>query len=342
MGNTYQGIYIRDTLKDTGEIPSVQTPTYSPDIICYQNNLLTSDLARETYDKYICMSFINHRVNNIFVRARNISDKTLQGKVKAYYASLNILYNPAKWTAMMTASNQNIVNLVVDASRDVPPGSVAVVEEAFQLDYIGDSKQHYCMLAVCNNVDGSWIELPQSFSGDAELWRFLQQHPQMAYNNIVVEDAFYGYAAKNIQFGNYDNAAREFELRVTVTGGAESLKDCKMQLISTNAHCQFDIRFELDSPANVYAHRVKVPAHYDGVFTAVISAPNAQKRDFAFTVENMLVTVAEDNIPEKYLLASLIDKDDRGLVTLGDLAFSYGGAVSAIPNKSALTARYNK
>ncbi len=111
MGNIYQGIYIRDTLKDTGEVPSVQTPTYSPDIICYQNNLLTSDLARETYDKYICKSFVNRRVNNIYVRARNISDKTLQGKVKAYYASLNILYNPAKWNALATASDREVVNL---------------------------------------------------------------------------------------------------------------------------------------------------------------------------------------------------------------------------------------
>lgn len=62
----YQGIYIRGNFTDKGDIPSgTAVPTYSPDVICYQNNLLLPIVAETSYAKSINMTFINDSINNI-------------------------------------------------------------------------------------------------------------------------------------------------------------------------------------------------------------------------------------------------------------------------------------
>lgn len=47
MEQKYEGIFIRDNFEDQGTIPSAgAAPTYSPDVICYQNKLLSVNNGR--------------------------------------------------------------------------------------------------------------------------------------------------------------------------------------------------------------------------------------------------------------------------------------------------------
>lgn len=82
---------IRDTLKDDGTVPSSETPTYSPDIICYQNNILTYSDAISSYQSYICKSFLQDSINLVYVRAKNNTGMETKGEVKAFYSPLTLL-----------------------------------------------------------------------------------------------------------------------------------------------------------------------------------------------------------------------------------------------------------
>lgn len=178
MAHKYEGIFIRDNFEDQGTIPSAGTaPTYSPDVICYQNRLLSPMDAKTSYSRKpsICMPFLNEGTNNIYIRAKNNANKMMRGKAKAFCAPYNVLYIPPKWKPLTTISGETEVPLVAPVTgsnsytEDIPAGEVAVVLEPFELDKLANPKMHTCMMGLLTDTEEKYITLPTSFKGDAEL-----------------------------------------------------------------------------------------------------------------------------------------------------------------------------
>lgn len=173
----YNGLLIRDYMGDKGEVPTKDVnPTMSPDIICYQSNQLSKSEAERTYDgPSICMPFLQDYPNNIYVRAKNTSEKdTLPGKVRLYLAPLNVLYMPEKWTQLSTANGQEDVNFIDcgTGSLNIEPGHVALTEKAFYQERVKSPRQHHCMFALATDYDGNWLELEKDFKDNTQLWNF--------------------------------------------------------------------------------------------------------------------------------------------------------------------------
>lgn len=315
MSENYKGLYIRDNYSDLGTIPSAgATPTYSPDVICYQDRLLSPIDAAISYDNSpsINLPFIQNSTNNIYIRVKNNADTSLKGKVKAFCAPFNVLYMPPQWIPLKTDAGAEEVQLVTSSAGtgtmqdEILPKSVAVSVEPFSLEELLDPKMHTCMMGLVTNSDGkSYIELKNSFNGDQELWNFLRMHPQIAYNNIKVVDLFSQISSHSIAFGNHDNSSRKYILSLHVESGLDTMAGVKILLQSANAYAPFTYSFTVVPGQEYYCAPYVLDCKYSGNFKIAFTMKNYNQVQAGIHVQNMAVNMAaEDMIPDvaiKYL-----------------------------------------
>lgn len=309
MPEIYKGLFIRDNHSDLGTIPSAgATPTYSPDVICYQDRLLSPVDAAISYDNCpsINLPFIQGSTNNIYIRVKNNSDTSLKGKVKAFCAPFNVLYMPPQWIPLKTDAGLEEVQLVTSIAgtnttkEEILPKAVAVSVEPFSLEELVNPKMHTCMMGLVTNPDGkSYIDLKKSFNGDAELWQFLRTHPQIAYNNIKVVDLFSQISSHSIAFGNHDNSSRKYILSLHVESGLDTMEGTKILVQSANAYAPFTYSFTVVPGQEYYCAPYVLDTKYSGNFKIAFTMPNHNRVHAGVHVQNMAVNIAtEDMIPD--------------------------------------------
>lgn len=334
----YKGLFIRSNQRDTGIVPSAGQPTYSPDIICYQQSILTPKDAASTYDRYICKHFLQDSVNNIYIRAKNCGDTTLPGKVKAYYAPLNMLYMPPRWTQMYS-NGQTEVELVdmsyttlkdKSAYRGIPAGEVGCTVSAFNLVAVADPNAHHCMMGLVTNTDGSYITLPEKFSdGDNGLWKFLSNNPQIAYNNIVIEQPYGHTIMKNVEIGNLDPTTRGYVMNVSIEEGVNTLKNCRLLLQSTNQDCPFSYQMTIDGVNTEYSFKkTDLPDSYCGVMNFALTLQDYEHADALIHVENYAVNKRDDEmVPNAQIVHASRTKEPMSGTMLGDFYIYLGSYI---------------
>lgn len=240
--------HIRRNQNDLGIVPLEGTPpTMSPDIICYQNGVLTYKEAVDSYSKYICKHFLQSFANLIYVRGRNNTDVEQNGEVKLYYSPLTLLYLPDKWMPMKTVSEKNIIELRQAMHEKAEPGAVVLCSEAFILFDVENPKLHHCMLAMSRQKGEEWLKLPTSFNGDKGLWDFLRSHANIAYNNIVIEIGFSNHHSEVVMIGNHNDYEELYAVRFSLASmdcyGNSTFGDCnigRIQMLSTDIDCSFE------------------------------------------------------------------------------------------------------
>lgn len=298
MPDIYKGLFIRDTLEDRGTIPSVTgAPTYSPDIICYQSEILSLRDAAISYDRYLCKKFRQGDVNNIFVRVKNNGEHTIEGKIKAFYAPLTLLYQPSEWIPLSTEIGEDTIPVISDGVENgVLPGKVGMGERAFKLDSVGDPKMHHCMMGLVSNEDGSFIDLPADFIDDHGLWAFLRTHPQIAYNNITIVQPEKRVFKTPVRYGNYDEAARKFVLNVEVTEGLETLDGTEMLVQSTNLRRPFSYKQIISAGVSSYSCEYTVGGRVFDYLDFAFVMPHYSGVDALIHVRNYAINDAEDKM----------------------------------------------
>lgn len=340
----YKGLFIRDNMHDTGTIPSAGvSPTYSPDIICYQSNVLSPVDAESSYDRCINKAFLQDMPNNIYVRAKNNADVPMNGKVKAFCAPINVLYIPSKWQPLKTQSGKQEVSLIHssmlgnNANTAVPVGRVALSEEAFYLTQLLDPNMHTCIMGLTTNADGtSYINLPSSFSGDGQLWNFLRNTPQIAYNNIEIVQPFAHTFSQAIDFGNYDPTSRKFVLQVEIEKGLDTLVGSTLLIQSTNVHAPFSFPYTITANRTTYASEYTLDKQFFGNFNFSITMPKYDQVRAGIHVQNLALNTPGENMTPT---ASLRYTNGQGAgetaTMLGDYYFYIGMEPAAAPASCA-------
>lgn len=345
----YKGLLIRDNQSDVGMVPSAGSPTYSPDIICYQQGILTPKDAASTYNKYICKAFVQDSVNNIYIRVKNYADTTLAGKVKAYYAPLNMLYMPPRWTAMYSNGQEEVelVDMSYSALKDkssyqgIPSGEVGCSKAAFNLVSLADPNAHHCMMGLAASPDGSYITLPERFpDGDNGLWRFLSNNPQIAYNNIVIEQPYSHTIMKNVEIGNLDTSTRNYVMNVSIDAGVETLKNSRLILQSTNQDCPFSYQKTIDGTTTEYTFPdTSLPDSYCGTMNFALIMEDYKAAEAMIHVENFAVNKSDDEMtPGARIAFSSRTRESETATMLGDFYIylgKYQNGFKGIPKKTS-------
>lgn len=176
---SYSGLLMRDSLNDTGVVPSPGYPYYSPDIICH------SQVADpQTYFTHNYQSDPNQPVqlgsqtNFIYVRTKNLATTTLAGwYIHAYRASSSLFMTPSIWKGnpLSTRSGNPYVTLGSVASN-----AVGVALDHFLLD--GLSSHLFCLIGVASAT--ATPSIPASFASYSDYIVWVRQNQNVCGRNL--------------------------------------------------------------------------------------------------------------------------------------------------------------
>ncbi|HEU0055131.1 MAG TPA: hypothetical protein VFQ39_18220 [Longimicrobium sp.] len=286
---TYQDVFVRDNFGDTGVIPSTGVPYRSPDIIPYQEQLLTFTEAISSYPQHdIGLPFVQSGTNNIYVRAINDYPGVESGSVRLYYSQASLFLQPSQWvnnqvfTAAVTSpptpgiSEVPFVNQDGDTSFN--PGDILLTQEAFSLASF-PSNDHYCFIAVVNTPNTT-VTIPTSFTNNAAFVQWVQNTPAVAWRNVTKVPATPGAVTQTFVFGNSDSAAGEFLFQVE---GKHMPANTTVSVTCTDQGCPISQTLTLQAPDGL-GHQMAsfeqvVPANFSSVITAIATPPAGEQFD---------------------------------------------------------------
>lgn len=209
----------------------------------------------------------------------------------------------------------------------IQPGEVGCSRYAFELLSVEDPKQHHCMMGLATSPDGTFIDMPESFpDGDNGLWKFLSENPQIAYNNLVIDQAESHTFLKNVEIGNLDFSARRYVMNVSVLQGTESLKNTQIVLQSTDQECMFTYKMIMDGKTTEYTFPpTTLPDHYYGVMNFALLMPEYENVNAVIHVENFAVKKKDDEMDTQAVIAySSRTREPEEAAMLGDFYIHLG------------------
>jgi hypothetical protein len=199
---TYSGLLIRDNFDDHGGTPTGGNIWTSPDIVPYGTDLLTGSQAISTYNgPDIGKPIVNRSSNNVFLRAMNISAQTMRGTVKLFYADASLFLLPSTWQPVIVpVAANNLASAANMSSLDIPANGIALSQAPFTLGGV-PTNAHYCFIAVVNNAGLPFV-VPQSFASNADFNLWVENNPNVAYRNIVLNSGSVSDVTMYSTFGN--------------------------------------------------------------------------------------------------------------------------------------------
>ncbi|MBF0167451.1 MAG: hypothetical protein HQL45_07435 [Alphaproteobacteria bacterium] len=183
---TFNDLFVRDSLQDTGVVPSPGYPYTSPDIICYQQVADPTTTFTNNYNTDPNIPYEIGVYNYVYVRASNLSTQPASGTMKVYVTDINFVLTPNTWInkAMTTGGGQNFVALPqVPAPQPTAP-SISVATTPFMWQPPTDNK-HYCAIGQVitqshpNNI-------PASFSKWDDFVMWVRNNQNICWRNLSI------------------------------------------------------------------------------------------------------------------------------------------------------------
>jgi len=263
----YNDLYARDNFSDTGVIPSTGDLYQSPDIIPFQDKVLTWDQASSTYSgPDIAKAIINGGINNIYVRARNLNSVAGAGTVNLYYTDYSLnLCQTSKWVQLQGAGKVKSLSFVdVSGKTSIAPTGIAISNPSFLLTGLPPNR-HICMIGVVQTTAHPVI-IPPSFASNADFSRWVQMNPAVAWRNISYSANVLTQLSRIMGFGNVNPNAADFVIIIT---GRGFVAGTPVEAQCTDATCPIDVTMPLplpDSQGNQIISFVKsgIPANFWG------------------------------------------------------------------------------
>jgi len=142
----FNGFLMRDSVSDTGQVPSPGYPYSSPDIIAHAqvadpNRFFTDNYASDPNQPVEAGS----RINPVYVRAKNLSDQPLNNYyISVFRADTSLFLRPSIWrnNPLSTAEGNSSVSL----PATVAPGAVAVGSAPFLLNAVNSNL--FCCIGI--------------------------------------------------------------------------------------------------------------------------------------------------------------------------------------------------
>lgn len=206
---TYDDLFIRDTLDDTGQIPSgTASASYSPDVIVWGNELIPDPdvFLVQNYNTTWYKDIVVGETNYIYCRAKNLYTLPQTGSLYLYYAPGGVMSDIAVWRKNQLSTaipGQNYLKL--NARR---PGEVVVGDTAFE--WKPKVAGHFCFVAQITTARNP-NPLPPSFSSTQQYVKWVLDNPAVAWRNVtVVNNASPPQFQQQYAFQNLDDFEREY------------------------------------------------------------------------------------------------------------------------------------
>ncbi|WP_262422210.1 hypothetical protein [Brevundimonas denitrificans] len=213
----YNGLLMRDSLQDTGVIPSPGYPYYSPDLICHEQVADPQSFFTGNYDTDPNQPVqLGSQTNFFYVRTKNLSDGPVSGwYIHCYRSSASLFMTPSIWknNPLYTRSGNPFVQ-----TGSIASGAVGVGQDNFLLDAI--SSPLFCMIGVAS--PSSTPSIPDGFTsyGDYVLW--VRQNQNVCGRNLTYLQSF-----PDRQFSRLDALSNPSNEAVPVLAKVEARARCQ-------------------------------------------------------------------------------------------------------------------
>lgn len=333
MATTYEGILVRDSFSDRGQIPTTGDLWMSPDIIPYGNNALSIDSAVSTYSgPDIGRPVTNGENNNIYIRGKNTKKGASTGTAQLYWADPSLLLHPKQWHAIAAPGQAREVSFVGRGgagsvgSEEICPSSPAFHWQGLP----GSSTSHYCMVAVIS-TDGRPANIPKDFGSNAEFSRWVAENPSVAWRNVILVPGKNSFS-QDVRVLNLDDSAADF-LFVLVGHGIPT--DNEVSVVSSDQKNPLEWRGILPRPDSrglqSLSFTAQIPASLNSFVTVSASSTSNFSPGWYFKAYAYKLLGSSPTWLEQEMGRSLSVRSDSGAeseeqaILLGEVAFSAVG-----------------
>jgi hypothetical protein len=269
---SYDDLFIRDALDDTGAMPSAAaSASMSPDIICWGTEVIP-DPERylvENYDTTWYKNVVHGQTNYIYCRVTNLAPGAETGSLYLYVAPGGIMADIGVWRQnMLTTGIPDQDFLQLDARRS---GDVVVGDSAFQ--WSPPAPGHYCFVAQIVTPDHP-NPLPEAFNSSEEYVLWVLDNPAVSWRNVTVVD---GTTPPEFQqaytFSNLDDFERECLIKMTAEGLP---RDSMLSMVCPARGPEPPIdTSQQTGRADYWTLSVSsfLPANFSGLLTATVTLP---------------------------------------------------------------------
>ena len=123
----FDGFLMRDSLSDDGSVPSLAYPYHSPDQICHAQVADAKTFFTDNYTSDPNQPVeTGSAVNYFYVRAKNLSNSTLDGyKVAIFRANASLFMRPSIWRNNPLKTQAGAEYVALDSTASGTPRSVS-------------------------------------------------------------------------------------------------------------------------------------------------------------------------------------------------------------------------
>jgi len=260
----YDGLLMRDSLGDTGVVPSPGYPYYAPDVICHDQVANPQQFFSGNYsgDPSQPVQLGSH-TNLLYTRAMNLSTSVKSGwSIHLYRASSSLFLNPSIWrnNVVSTQSGQSSVPLA-----DVQPNAVVVAGEPFILDALASNL--FCLIAIASSSPSPSI--PSGFSAYADYISWVRQNQNVCGRNLSLVRNFPSRQYERLDtFSNPESTSVPTLFRVSVSGSLPAGTTFGLTCAPLSIATSWNV-----SQGPVQTASGMTPASFDGTVTTWGSLP---------------------------------------------------------------------
>lgn len=212
---TYNGFFLRDSLNDTGTVPSPGYPYYSPDVICHQQVSNPQTYFVQNYAQNPNQAAqLGSQTNYIYVRAKNLAATTLSGwSVSVYRSSSSLFLNTNLWSQnpLLTANGKSYSTLNATPSQGIVVGNDVLFLNAL-------SSNLFCLIGIASQKQPPNIPAPFTSYDDYLMWVRMNQN--VCGNNLTIAQNYPNQQYSRLDsLSNPENQSVPVLFVISVVGG---------------------------------------------------------------------------------------------------------------------------
>lgn len=214
---TYEDLFVRDDLADTGQIPSTAgTASYSPDVLVWGTDTIPDPqkYLSDNYGKTWYKNVVYGEQNYIYCRAKNLFPGSQTGQLYLRYANSGLFCNVDSWRNNIIGTaipEQNYLKLAAQRNQVVCGDSAFLWNPPTP-----PNGAHYCLIAQIVTEEHP-NPLPERFTSFEQYVRWVVDNPAISWRNIqIVDAASPPQYQENFYIENVEN--NEAEVLVMTTG----------------------------------------------------------------------------------------------------------------------------
>ena len=314
----YTDLFVRDTLQDTGIIPSSGSPYYSPDIIPYSQVADPQTFFSANYNQDVSQNVEYGVYNYIYLRAKNLDSVAQNGQLKLYWSQTSLVMFPDQWV-------NNVVNVGQTGNphfsplTNIAPGAIGVSPVPFVWTPTTFQAYGYCMIGQVITAQHP-NDIPTANMTWAEFVCWVRTHPNICWRNLHIvnnhPDPQYDRLA---YFANTEQGPRPMTLRSTCVNLPVGTTINQVSApVGMNQSTQIT-----QTPQDVYASAT-VPAGFEGSVQITAILPTGGSWPSNGDIQNTLYVGTEANEPELFKFGDdwslhTINAEQAGLSSSGKL-----------------------